>query len=231
MDNIVRKPIQVQHHRRSEFNPEFLDLEFLLEKYKPLFKSLQNYFSSYNGILNQPVDIEDLYSQIQLEFIKLAQKYDPRRGVDFPGYIKFNLQYRVYYYIVKLQRRQRKEYLLLPFEESDDVADIDSVSQFFDSEDLKCEFDLFKVESMESIPWDKIKDESDRSLILQILDHRSFSEIAKSQHKTIKAVKDQFETLCNKLIRHCNQKQDPEGDEEDGANQINNSGAERSNCG
>ena len=91
--DIPRKAILTSSIRRNaEFHPEFLDTESLLERFEPLLKSIHKKFCSYNGMFDQPDDISDLYSQILLEFLRLKQSYDPLRGVDFPGYIKFHLQ-------------------------------------------------------------------------------------------------------------------------------------------
>lgn len=199
---VKRTPIRIPHNRRSKFNPEFLDKEILLEKFTPLIQSIHRYFCSYAGILDQPADVADLYSQIQLEFLKLAQKYDPKRGVDFPGYVQFNLRHRVYYYVMKLQNRQNKERLLLCQDDSGEPMDIDELNQMRDAPDERVEHDIFRREALMSIPWNKITDESDRELIHDILvEHKTLYEIALSRRVLIKVVQTQFERLCEFLIQ------------------------------
>lgn len=201
---VKRVPIRIPHNRRSVFNPEFLDKEALLEKFTPLIQSLHRYFCSYAGILDQPADIDDLYSQIQFEFLKLVQKYDPKRGVDFPGYIQFNLRYRVYYYVIKLQNRQNRECLLLRQDHSDNPIDIDDVGDsIWDKPDESAEYEIFRTEAMASIPWESIPEESDRQLIHEILvEHKTLNEIAIDRHVMVRDVQQQFDRLCKFLIRH-----------------------------
>lgn len=202
-----RVPIRIPHNRRNTFNPEFLDKEFLLEKFTPLIQSLHRYFCSYAGILDQPADVADLYSQIQFEFLKLVQKYDPNRGVDFPGYVQFNLRYRVYYYVNKLQNRQNKEHLLFRKEHSDNPLDIDDVGDsVWDQPDESVERDIYRLEAIASIPWKDIPDESDRQLIHDILiEHKTLHEIALSRKVLVKSVQQQFNRLCEFLIQHYQQ--------------------------
>ena len=201
---VKRTPIRIPHNRRNEFNPEFLDKEFLLEKFTPLIQSLHRYFCSYSGILDQPADVADLYSQIQLEFLKLVQRYDPKRGVDFPGYVQFNLRHRVYYYVTRLQNRKNRELLLHRQEHSDNPISIDDVGEsVWDRPDESVEQEIFRTEAIASIPWKDIPDESDRQLIHEVLvEHKTLHEIALSRHVLIKVVQQQFDKLCEFLIRH-----------------------------
>lgn len=201
---IKRVPIRIPHNRRNTFNPEFLDKEFLLEKFTPLIQSLHRYFCSYAGILDQPDDISDLYSQIQLEFLRLVQRYDPKRGVDFPGYVQLNLRYRVYYYVNKLQNRQNREHLLFRSDHSDNPLDIDDVGDtIWDKPDESVEQEIYRMEAIASIPWEDIHDELDRQLIREILvEHKTLHEIALSRKVMIKTVQQQFNRLCEFLIQH-----------------------------
>ena len=110
MDEIKRKPIlTVTNRRNAENHPEFLDTEALLERFEPLLKSIHRRFMSYQGIFTNPDDSSDLYSQIVYEFLRLRQTFDPKRGVDFTGYIKFHLQQRVYHYVIKRQKIVQSE--------------------------------------------------------------------------------------------------------------------------
>ena len=207
---IKRKPIHIIHTRRNTLNPEFLDKDMLLKKFTPLMQSLHRYFCSYAGILDQPADVDDLYNHIQLEFLKLIQKYDPKRGVDFSGYIQFNLRYRIYYYVNKLQNHQKRECLLFRQDYSDNPINMDSIGDsIWDSPDESVEQEIFRTEAIASIPWNNIPDESDRQLIREILlEHKTIHEIALSRKVLTKVVQQQFDRLCEFLIQNHNQCED-----------------------
>ena len=83
---------------------DYLDTNKLIEDYSPLMKSIYKTFSKFNNLFHTAQDFEDLESQIQYEFLRLCSEYNPARGVDFPGFIKFHLQQRVYHHVTKLQR-------------------------------------------------------------------------------------------------------------------------------
>ena len=194
---VNRVPIVISYNRRNQYNPEFLNIDFLLQKYSPLLKSLHRYFCSYSGILDQPSDVDDLYKQIEFEFIKLAKRYDPRRGVDFSGYIKLNLRHRIFYYVIKNQSQQKSELLLLQSSDSDEPIEVDSlVEELYDE---SSEYALMRIEAMNSIPWEKITSDLDKSLILEILNHKSLEEIAKEKRINLASLRQRFNKLCEFL--------------------------------
>lgn len=199
---IVRKPIIRQsiidpyYKRNSDYNPEFLDKETLLVKFDPLIRSIHKYFCSYAGILDQQSDVQDLYHQIQLEFLNLAQRYDPKRGVDFPGYIKLNLRHRIYYYVTKIQKQNTYEYLSKPFgcDGGDYVWQADKPDKGVDEE-------FNRVEVLNSIPWDMLT-EIQRTLVVEVLyNHMALDQVAKAYGMPVKSVKDQFDRLCEMLMK------------------------------
>ena len=184
-------------------------MEHLIAKFTPLFKSISRYFCSYDGILDQPFDTEDLYSQIQLEFIKLVRHYDPHRGVDLPGYIKLNLQNRVYYWVIKHQRLKGTEKLMTISEEDEDLdlgADLDYIAQYHDIIDTSIDKEKYRIEALMSLPWDKLEDESDRDMVIDILNHVSLEEIARKRHTVIASVTQQFNRICDLLIESYNER-------------------------
>ena len=63
---------------------DYLDMDKLYEQYKPLMNSIFKKFTKYTNVFKNPQDFEDLKSQIEFEFIKLCNEYNPARGVDFP---------------------------------------------------------------------------------------------------------------------------------------------------
>lgn len=196
----IRKPIHIMHNRRNaRFNPEFLDCSTLLYKFTPLIQSLHKYFCSYCGILDQPSDCEDLYAQIQYEFLRLCHKYDPKRGVDFTGYIKFNLKNRVYYYVCKIQKYQTTEHLTKLVDENDSGESY--YSQLQHIEDTAAASELEQVDLLSSIPWNVIPNELDRDIIYRVLvNHDNLEHIAKVRNLKVKVIKDRFNELL-KLIK------------------------------
>lgn len=195
-----RKPITILHNRRNAYNPEFLDMEALLNKYTPLLKSIHRYFCSYSGILDQTCDIEDLYSQIQTEFIRLTKAYDPRRGVDFPGYIKFNLRHRIYYYVTKLQNLQKTELKAL---KTDDMeCEFNYLSEYVEQQDENHEHEILRIEAINSLPWNKLKTKEDVDLVINVLNHKTLEEIAKTRRTAVTLVREQFNRICEELIAH-----------------------------
>lgn len=193
---VIRKPILAFNRRNAEMNPKFLDKEVLLERFSPLIQSMYRYFCSYDGMFNQQVDSQDLYSQIQSEFIELTHKYDPRRGVDFTGYIKFHLRQRVYHWVMKTQKVQNTEQVLVQYD-SDDTMDMDDLVSYENKKDTYTEHELVRAEGIASIPWDKIQDKEHIELINEILIKRhSIEDIAKSRKTSVRAVTTQFDELC-----------------------------------
>lgn len=200
--DIPRKAILTSSIRRNaEFHPEFLDTESLLERFEPLLKSIHKKFCSYNGMFEQPDDVSDLYSQILLEFLRLKQNYDPLRGVDFPGYIKFHLQQRVYHYVTKKQKLNNLEQPVKSYydDSKDTLVQLENIPELID---VSTEAELEKVERIASIPWDKITDKTQEKLIRDILfEGKSINTIAKEERVSMKTIKLRLEECCDTLIR------------------------------
>lgn len=203
-----RKPITILHNRRNEYNPEFLDMEVLLNKYTPLLKSIHRYFCSYSGILDQPCDIEDLYLQIQTEFIRLTKAYDPRRGVDFPGYIKFNLRHRIYYYVTKLQNLQNTELKALKTDDSHLECEFNYLPEYVEQQDENHEHEILRIEAINSMPWDQLKTQEDLDLVVDVLNHKSLEDIAKVRRVSVICIKEQFNRICENLIEYYHSKEE-----------------------
>ena len=210
VDKPIRQPITSTYYRRNaDFNPEFLDKEALLKKYDPLIRSIHKYFCSYAGILDQQSDVIDLLSQIHLEFLNLAQKYDPKRGVDFPGYIKLNLRHRIYYYVTKLQKQQTHECLFRQYGEDATTDDL-----VYDKPDESAENAFIRIEAINSIPWEYLS-ETQCMIVKEVLqNHRPLEQIARIHGISIKNLKEQFEDLCELLIK-LNTSQDVNKEEND----------------
>lgn len=192
---IVRKPILTAGNRRNVDNhPEFLDDAMLIDRFGPLIKSIYRKFVTYNGVFTNGFDREDLYDQIVIEFLRLHRQYDPKRGVDFVGYIKFHLQQRVYHYVMAHSNRVHRELNLEPAttddDDSDEYLDLAGRIPYYDDS-----IDTF--DSMSSINWESMSDEQ-RELASMILDeHLTSSEVARRKHMTCREVDRQVNELCD----------------------------------
>ena len=198
---IMRKAILTTSCRRNAQNhPEFLDTEALLERFEPLLRSIHKKFCSYDGVFNTPEDQADLWAQIQYEFLRLRQTFDPRRGVDFPGYLKFHLQQRVYHYVTKQQKLSNTEQPMRVY--SDDFEEkpreLEKMPELVDEETPAA---MERTEAIESIPWDRLSEEQ-AELVREIIFNKKLVEtIAKERKVSIKSVKTQLDEICELFIK------------------------------
>lgn len=164
---------------RGRFNPERL-----LEEYSNFIKAIQK---KYNAYLSNPEDKAELHSQIQLEFLKLVEEYDTRRGVDFPGYIKMMLPQRVYHYVMKNVDFNKREV------SCEEVYDV--IPEAYDS-DLEIEL----VEAIASLNSTAIIG-SKRSRLLEslLIERKTLEEIAEEEGVEVKVIRLRFHFLCKKL--------------------------------
>lgn len=206
MEGITRKPIKLNNRRNAEYNPEFLDMDYLLLRFNPLIQSIAKYFISYDGMFEQKCEIEDLYAVIQFQFVELVRKFDPNRGVDFTGYIKFHLRQRVYHYVTKLQKQQGKEKLLHIKEdtENDNMSINTFKDNYVEEVDDKWEEEFNRSEAIASIPWDKITDPEQLELInMFLIQRKPIEEYALEKKVSIKSVSEKLEKLCELLRKEC----------------------------
>ena len=198
---VTRKPILTAYNRRNaENHPEFLDTDALLLRFEPLLKSIYRHFCSFNGVFLNQEDTADLYSQIQLEFLRLRRTFDPKRGIDFPGYIKFHLQQRVYHYVVKKQKVTNHEQLIKAYGENNEEQTIE-LENYASLVDESTEDDFEKIEALASIPWDKLT--SDQAQLVQdILIHgETIESIAKRKKVSMKSIKQKLDEICEIFIQ------------------------------
>lgn len=160
----LRQPVHTPYIRRdSTHNPEYLDPERLLARFAPLIQSVQRQMQPCFGRYQNVQDAEDLRALIELEFLRLHERYDPSYGVDFPGYIKLYLERRVYYYVSRRNRSDDKEVLTFGSNVTNNYME--------SMPDHTAESDLQRVERIVSVPRDGFEDEFVRDIIEQILDH------------------------------------------------------------
>lgn len=90
----------------SESTGVFLrDVDKLMHQYRNLRMSVYNQFKDY---MPDPVSQSELKSYIDEQFVRLVKEYDINGPVDFPGYIKTKLTYRVKHSYIKGEYRDRK---------------------------------------------------------------------------------------------------------------------------
>lgn len=182
---------------------DYLDIEKLMVAYTPLMKSIYKRFSRFNNLFHTQADYEDLEAQIQFEFVKLCNEYNPARGVDFPGFIKFHLQQRVYHHVTKLQKVRQKETLVYTREydgEQDDSIDFDNSQNLIDEDSIKA---FERVEALASLDWNVISGKKHKWLIEQILfEHKTLEEIAAEEGVAIKVIRLRLYFACNYLMEH-----------------------------
>lgn len=81
------------------------DVDKLMHQYRNLRMSIYNQFKEY---MPDPVSQSELRSYIDEQFIRLVKEYDINGPVDFPGYIKTKLTYRVKHSYIKGEYRDRQ---------------------------------------------------------------------------------------------------------------------------
>lgn len=179
---------------------DYLNMERLSIKYEPLMKSIYKHFAAYNNLFFSQDDYEDLWSQINLEFVKLCREYNPTKGVDFPGYLKIHLQQRVYHYVTKLQKTKQREKTVETRtyngdeEESFDLEEI---------ADLAAEYEFDKIEALQALDLSIFTDKRHKFLIESVLfEEKSLEEIAIEENVSLREIKSRFNAACNKLIQY-----------------------------
>ncbi|QIW88740.1 RNA polymerase sigma factor [Bacillus phage P59] len=81
------------------------DVDKLMHQYRNLRISVWNQYKDY---LPDPVSQDELMSYINEQFVRLVKEYDINGPVDFPGYIKTKLNYRVKHSYIKGEYRDRQ---------------------------------------------------------------------------------------------------------------------------
>jgi len=138
-----------------------VDTEVLFQNYEPLRKAIVKKFSH---MMHNNSDREDLFNSINLMFVQLVNEYNPRRGVDFPYYIKKMLEFRVYHHINKYLRVVNKETC------EDDFSSHDA--GYFEK-------DIQHVLDMMSIDPNIVLGEKHRNLMIgTIIDKKTLKELA-----------------------------------------------------
>jgi DNA-directed RNA polymerase specialized sigma24 family protein len=163
------------------------DTDSLLAGYQNYIKTLQR---KYSPSFYSTEDMQDLYRQIEFEFVKLAQEYNPHRGVDFPGYISMKLPKRVYHYVMKSTKSNIRE---APTEESVLMFGVDEM-------DNAIEKDFRRIEAITMAGGITFLSENRKRLLNQVLVERlSLEEIAIRENVDIKTLRIRFHFLLKRV--------------------------------
>lgn len=170
------------------------DTETLLIKYEPLIKSI---FKKFHVYFNSNDDKLELYTQIQFEFIKLINEYDPRRGVDIPCFLKRMLNLRVYHYVTKCLNLKNRE------------TNYENVYKVVEEQSEEEEYYFDKAEAIASLDKNLVLGVKQRKLMSDILIYnKTLNEIAKEENVDIKVIRLRLHFLCQKLYNHSIEKKE-----------------------
>lgn len=86
------------------------DVDRLMHQYTSLRLGIYN---QYQGYLPDPISKRELKSYIDEQFVRLVKEYDINSPVDFPGYIKTKLNFRVKNSYIKGEYRDRQRVFVL----------------------------------------------------------------------------------------------------------------------
>lgn len=163
------------------------DINKLLEDYKPLILSI---YRRFHPMFKSKEDKEDLMAQIKLIFTKLVFEYDPRRGVDFPYYIKRMLELRTYHYVTKTLQQRNREVLTESFT-NDEIT--------FGSKQETCE-ELEQIIKLESWDDDFTLGKKQKQLFIKLLiEHKTLKELAEEEGVDVSILYTRMHFLLKKL--------------------------------
>lgn len=161
------------------------DVNRLLEDYKPLILSV---YKRFHPMLKSKEDKEDLMSQIVTLFTKLVYEYDPRRGVDFPYYIKRMLELRTYHYVTKQLQVKNKEVLTQTFTSNElGFRDIeqDELEEIINLQSWDDNFSLGKKQK--------------RLFVGLLIEHKTLKELAEEEGVDVAILHTRMHFLLKKL--------------------------------
>jgi hypothetical protein len=147
------------------------DVDKLLHQYRNLRMSVYNQYKDY---LPDPVSQAELRSYVDEQFIRLVKEYDINGPVDFPGYIKTKLNYRVKHSYIKGEYRDRQR-VFVPKNEFD-VSNLIERSPFRDEE-------LDYYEALEYALHNVELNELEKEILFYILQELTDAQIEKKVKK------------------------------------------------
>ncbi|QQO40547.1 RNA polymerase sigma factor [Bacillus phage 015DV002] len=178
------------------------DVDKLMHQYRNLRLSV---FNLYKDRLPDPISQEELRSYIDEQFVRLVKEYDINGPVDFPGYIKTKLHYRVKHSYIKGEHRDRKR-VFIPKNDFD-ITNLLEKSSIADEE-----LDYYEV--LEYTLQDVKFSDLEREVLFYILQEMTDGQIEKKlkdKHKgekisshdirdTIKSVQEFIRTRLEKAL-------------------------------
>lgn len=162
------------------------DVAKLLEMYKPLILGT---YARFKPMLERSEDKKDLLSQITAIFTKLVYEYDPRRGVDFPYFIKRMVEVRTYHYVTKVLKQKNKEVFIDSFKNSDSIEELAEVMEELES--------VVDVQS-----WDddfKLGKKQKQLFIGLVVHHKSLKQLAEEEGVDVSILHTRMHFLLKKL--------------------------------
>lgn len=177
MRNTDKENEQINNGNRFMINTDeatgvFLrDTDKLLHQYTNLRMSI---FSQYKEYLPDPISQEELRSYIDEQFVRLVKEYDINGPVDFPGYIKTKLTYRVRHSYIRGEYRDRQR-VFVPRNDFD-------VSNLIERNPMNDE-ELDYYEALEYALHDVELNDVEKDVLFHILQELTDSQIEKEVRK------------------------------------------------
>ena len=145
-------------------------------------KRIHKLFSQYYPFFSTKEAKEDLYANIQMEFLILRREFDYTRGIDFDGFIQRTLQNRVYNrHVIPLKRRNQVEIVNSDVwntnQYSADGLEFDGDSRMVQDVDEQAEAAFENVLARESVPWERLNN-LQRKIVEMVLSGKSLPEIS-----------------------------------------------------
>lgn len=151
------------------------DTDKLMVQYRNLRLSMYNQYKEY---LPDQTTREEMRSYIDEQFIRLVKEYDIHGPVDFPGYIKIKLNYRVRHSYIQGEYRDRERIFVTRNEF--DVSNLIDRDPRYDTE-----LDYYEV--LEYALSDLVLSELEREVLYQILQELSDLQIERAIRKQYKS--------------------------------------------
>lgn len=165
------------------------DVDKLLHQYKNLRLSI---YGQYKDYLPDPISQQELRSYIDEQFIRLVKEYDINGPVDFPGYIKTKLNYRVKHSYIRGEYRDRKR-VFVPKNDFD-VSNLIESSPMMDEE-------LDYYEAIEYALHGVELTQMEREILFYILREDKDTQIESTIHKMYKDDKVSLATVRSTVKR------------------------------
>lgn len=153
-------------------------------------------FKKYFWINRDFIKEEELRSQIDLEFELCCRRYNPHRGIDFPGYIKNSLKWGVLKWITDMKQYHKSQFVMGELE--DDDGNIDTILSTDKNELLSEHPQIFMKPNLKNLT------EYDKQLISMVISGKTVKDIATELKLTEKDVENDINELADYLLQEVN---------------------------